>query len=71
MLYHHTHSRLKSNDLHRDLLVTSEFFSSMCLQLLKKLHNAPGLSDFKLLGIYQRQEIEQLGSSLRSCSIFL
>ena len=71
MLYHHTHSRLKSNDLHHDLLVTSEFFYSMCLQLLKKLHNAPGLSDLKLLGLYQRQEIEQLGSSLCSCYIFL
>ena len=29
MLYHHTHSRLKSNDLHHDLLVTSEYFSSV------------------------------------------
>ena len=71
MLYHHTHSRLKSNDLHHDLLVTSEFFSCVCHQLLKKLHNAPGLSDFELLGIYQRQEIEQLGRSLCSCFIFL
>ena len=71
MLYHHTHSRLKSNDLHHDLLVTSEYFSSMCFQLLKKLHNALGLSDFKLLGLYQGQEIEQLGSSLCSCYIFL
>ena len=71
MLYHHTHSRLKSNDLHHDLLVTSEYFSCICLQLLKKLHIVPGLSDFKLPGICQRQEIEQLGSSFCSCSIFL